>query len=169
MRYKLIQRSNPNDRDAAKKWYAIPINVEAEDIKTMSKSATENTTTAPIELEASLELFGKYAEERLKRGEAIRVGNLGTLRLTFRSDGAENIQELKSQQMIHDARMLFTPSKEFRENVINKLTYENGGVLEDGIEYADLESYYKAKGIIVDDEPDDGGSDPSEEDGPQVQ
>lgn len=169
MKYKLVQRKNPNKRDEPAKWYASPMNDEAEDIKTMTQSATANTTTAPIEMEASLELFGEYAKKKLLRGESIRIGNLGTLRLTFRSKGSDTVQEFNAAQLIYDARMLFTPTKEFRESIINNLTFENGGVLEDGIEYADLESYYKAKGIIVDDEPDDGGSDPSEEDGPQVQ
>lgn len=168
MKYRLIQRKNPNDRDAAPKWYATPMNETPEDVKTMTSSATEYTTTAAIELESALELFGEYAKKKLLNGESIRIGNLGTLRLTFRSEGVDDIRKFKSHLMIHDARMLFTPTKEFREDVINKLSYENNGVLADGIEYASLQSYYKAMGYDTDEDPDDG-NDPSEEDGPQVQ
>lgn len=34
--------------------------------------------------------------------------------------------------MIKEPRILFTPSKEFRQNIIQQLKYQNGGVLEEG-------------------------------------
>ena len=44
----------------------------------MTRAATENTTTAPIEMEASLELLGKHAAQQLQQGHIVKVGGLGT-------------------------------------------------------------------------------------------
>ena len=53
-KYKLVQRSNPQDKGAPKKWYASPLSETAQDVKAMTRAATENTTVAPKEMEAAL-------------------------------------------------------------------------------------------------------------------
>lgn len=148
-KYKLVQKINPTDKNAPKKWYAIPISENAQSVKTMTRAATQNTTTAPIEMEAALELLGKYAAQQLQQGHTVKVGNLGTLRITFKSEGVEDITEFNVNSMIKDMRVLFTPSKEFREQVLSGLQLQNGGVLEDGVSYASLTDYKKAKGIVT--------------------
>ena len=49
--------------------------------------------------------------------------------------------------MIKNARIVFTPDRELRENILNGLKFEDGGVLEDDISYASLSDYRLAKGI----------------------
>lgn len=118
----------------------------------MASAATENTSTAPVEMESSLDLFGKFAIQQLQQGHTIRVGNLGTLRVTFKSEGVSSINDFNVNSMIKDARIIFTPSKELRNGVLNGLAFENAGVLENGISYATVQSYFKAKGIKVEGE-----------------
>ena len=101
MKYKLIQKVNPNRRDDPPQWYATPITGESEGADATTRAATENTTTAPIELAAGLVHLSAYAVTRLMKGEP----------------------------------------------VISKLTFENAGVLADGIDYASLAAYRKAKGL----------------------
>ncbi|WP_300698698.1 hypothetical protein [Bacteroides sp.] len=146
-KYKLVQKINPKDKVAKKKWYAIPIGNDAQDVKTMTRAATENTTTAPIEMEASLDLLGKYAMQQLLQGHIVKVGDLGTLRITFKSEGVEDITTFNAGQMIKEPRILFTPSKTLREGVIKNLQFQNGGVLEAGVSYSSLAAYKVAKGI----------------------
>lgn len=102
---------------------------------------------APKELEAALELLGNYARQQLLQGHSVKVGDLGTLRITIQSEGVEDITQYNPQTMIKGARILFTPSKEFREAVINNLQFENGGVLDGNVNYASLADYKRAKGI----------------------
>lgn len=146
-KYKLIQKINPNDKNAPKKWYATSIGEKAQTTKAMTRAATENTTTAPIEMEASLDLLGKYAVQQLQQGHIVKVGDLGTIRVLISSEGVEDITDFNAATMIKNARIQFTPSKEFREQVLNGLQFQNGGVLENGISYASLADYKKAKGI----------------------
>lgn len=47
MKYKLIQKVNPNNREEAPLWYATPITGEAEEADSATRAATANTTTAP--------------------------------------------------------------------------------------------------------------------------
>jgi len=56
-KYKLVQKINPQNPQEAKKWYATSIGETAQTVKAMTRAATENTTVAPIEMEASLELL----------------------------------------------------------------------------------------------------------------
>lgn len=151
-KYKLIQKSNPLDQDAPKKWYATSISEKAQDVKAMTRAATENTTTAPIEMEAALDLLGKYAMQQLQQGHIVRVGNLGTLRITFKSKGADSVTDFNASSMISNPRVVFTPSKEFRENVLSGLQFQNAGVLEGGVSYATIADYKKAKGITGDED-----------------
>lgn len=165
-RFKLVQKVNPQDRSAAKKWYATPIGNDSQNVKSMTRAATENTTTAPIEMEAALELLTQYAIQQLLQGHIVRVGDMGTLRITFKSDGVEDISEFNAGSMIKEPRILFTPSKTFREAVINNLQFQNGGVLADGISYASLADYKLAKGIVKPEGGGNSGADGGIEDNP---
>ena len=126
-KYKLVQRSNPLVKGSPKKWYASPLSEAAQTVKAMTRAATENTTVAPKEMEAALELLGNYARQQLLQGHTVRVGDLGTLRITFKSDGVEDITKYNASAMIKEPRILFTPSREFREAVIGAIQFENGG------------------------------------------
>lgn len=156
-KYKLVKKYNPQNPDAPRKWYATSIGETAQSVKTMTRSATENTTTAPIEMEGAFQLFSNYAQKQLQQGHIVRVGDLGTLRITFKSEGVEDITKFNASAMIKEPRIVFTPSKEFREKVLNGIQFQNGGVLDEGISYASLVDYKKAKGII-------SGGDSSDED-----
>ncbi len=145
-KYKLIKKSNPQDREASPKWYATPIGEKAQTVKAMTRAATENTTTAPVEMESAFELFSNYAKQQLQQGHIVRVGDIGTLRISFKSDGVENVGDFNASTMIRNPRILFTPSKEFRESVLNGLQFQNGGVLDDGVSYASVADYRAAKG-----------------------
>lgn len=99
-KYKLVKKINPQDKEAPKKWYAIPISEVPQTVKAMTRAATENTTTAPIEMEAALELLGRHARQQLQQGHTVRVGDLGTIRVSFKSDGVENITDFNAGAMI---------------------------------------------------------------------
>lgn len=145
-KYKLIKKVNPQKRQEPGKWYATPKSETPLSGKAMTRAATANTTTAPIEMEASLELLAKFVPLQLQQGHTVKIPGLGTFRLTFKSDGVENIDDFRASSMIKNARIVFTPAKELRESVLSGLSFEDGGVLEDDISYASLADYRMAKG-----------------------
>lgn len=157
MKYKLIQKVNPNNREEAPLWYATPITGEAEEADSATRAATANTTTAPIELTAGLVHLTEYAISKLSKGESVPLGEMGDLRITFRSKGVADINEFNPNTMIYEARLRFVPKRAFRNAIIQQLTFENAGVLADGIDYASLAAYRKAKGLPSGGGEDDGG------------
>ena len=108
------------------------------------RAATANTTTAPIELTAGLVHRPGYAISKLSKGEPVPLGEMGDLRITFRSKGVADINEFNPNTMIYEARLRFVPKRAFRNAIIQQITFENAGVLADGIDYASLAAYRKA-------------------------
>lgn len=144
LKYKLIKRKNPLKPDEPAKWYASPVTGEAQTTKAMTRAATENTTTAPIEMESAIDLFGRYAIQQLQAGNSVRLGELGTLRFTFKSEGMESLKQYNPTQTIKDVRVIFTPSKSFREQVLQGIQFTDGGVLDGEISYASMADYHRA-------------------------
>ena len=119
-KYKLIKKVNPQkDRNLANG--TRPQSETPLSGKAMTCAATANTTTAPIEMEASLELLAKFVPQQLQQGHTVKIPGLGTFRLTFKSDGVEDINSFRANSMIKNVRIVFTPSKELRESVLSAL------------------------------------------------
>ena len=95
-KFKLIKKINPQDKSAPKKWYAVPISESPQSFRETARRATQNTTISAMELETAIDLLGSYAIEQLLAGHTIRIGNLGTLRITFKSEGVENIDDFST-------------------------------------------------------------------------
>ena len=145
--YKLVQRKNPLKKDEPAKWYATPNSAKPLAQKALTRAATAHTTTAPIELESAMELLAAFIPQQLQQGHTVNVPGLGSFRLTFKSDGVEDINKFNAGQMIKSPRIVFTPAKELREKTLQGLSFENSGVLENKINYASLADYRKAKGL----------------------
>ncbi len=159
LKYKLVKKLNPQKKQEPAKWYAIPITGEPQTTKAMTRAATENTTTAPIEMEAAIELFGRYAIQQLQAGNSVRLGELGTLRFTFKSTGVDTLDKYNPTQTIKDVRVIFTPSKTFREQVLQGIQFTEAGVLDEDITYASLADYHRAKGTTPGTGEEEGGDD----------
>lgn len=146
-KYRLVKRGKPGDKTGASmKWYATPVSEKAQSAVMTTRAATENTTTGPTELDGACYILRRYCENQLLQGHIATIPYFGTLRVTFKSEGVEDINTFNAGQMIHDPRIIFTPSKEFREAVINKITFDNAGVINDGIFYGSVKSYLEATG-----------------------
>ena len=143
---KLYEMSSaPRDKSAPKKWYGTTQSEPPLSGKAMTKAAAENTTLAPIELEAALDLLGNFIPQQLLQGHTVTLPGLGYFRITFKSQGADTVDMFNPQEMIYDLRIVFIPEADFRERVLLNFELEDGGVRENGIDYASREAYKKAK------------------------
>jgi predicted histone-like DNA-binding protein len=158
LKYKLVKKVNPLKRQDPPKWYATPVTGEPQTTKAMTRAATENTTTAPIEMEAAIDLFGRYAIQQLQAGNSVRLGELGTLRFTFKSAGVDTLDDYNPTQNIKEVRVIFTPSKTFREQVLLGVQFTEAGVLDEDISYASLDDYHRAQGTNPGGGEEEGGS-----------
>lgn len=166
LKVKLVKKGNPQKKNDPKKWYGIPESSKPLETKAMTRAATQNTTTAPIEMEASMDLFTKFTLQQLLQGHTVNVKGFGSFRLSFKSEGVEDITKFNVGTMIKNPRIVFTPAKELRDTIKNEIRFETGGVIDAEISYATISDYKKAKGITGGGSTGGGGSDGDENDNP---
>jgi predicted histone-like DNA-binding protein len=107
MKYKVIKRSNPQNR-TEEKWYAAPVNdgkiTKAELAKEIVGISSLSRGDVSNVIENLIDVIPKY----LLMGKSVNLGELGTLRVSFSSKGAESPESLTAG-MIQGAKVLFTP------------------------------------------------------------
>lgn len=114
-------RANPQDR-TKKKLYAAPVydgkiikpELAAEIVNVLSLSRGDVSNV----IENIIDIIPKY----LLMGKSINLGELGTLRVSFTSEGVENASDFNVSK-ISGTRVLFTPSTKLREQ-LEKITFE---------------------------------------------
>lgn len=123
MKYKLTERANPMNRDQ-KKLYAAPVydgkitktelTKEIVNMSSLSRGDVSNV------IENIIDIIPKY----LLMGKSVSLGELGSFRISFSSEGVANENEFTVSK-ISGARVLFTPSTELR-NQIKDIRFEKG-------------------------------------------
>jgi predicted histone-like DNA-binding protein len=117
MKYKLIWRVNPQDR-AKKKLYALPVNdgkITKTDLakEIVNISALSRGDVSSV-IENLLEILPKY----LLMGKSVSLGELGTLRVSFGSEGVENEKDFNAGK-ISGVKIVFTPGVELKKQMAN--------------------------------------------------
>ena len=113
MKYKLIQRRNPQKPDEPQKLYASPVNQGtvqqrqiAEDIVALSSLSRGDVSNV---IDNLLDTVPKY----LLMGKSVKLNGLGTFRLLFSSKGADTPEQFNAN-MISDMKVVFPPSQELK-------------------------------------------------------
>lgn len=147
-KYKLVERkANPlNKQDTTTKFYAKPMTDRALSTTQFAKAASQGMALTAKEMEAALDQFGQYALQILLMGRAVEVPGIGSLRISFKSAGADTPEEFNARTMISSPRILFTPKPEVRAAIVNGMTYENAGVRAGGKDYVSVKAYRAAAG-----------------------
>ena len=100
-KYKLVQKhKKPGEPDAGKDWRGTPTSATPLTGKAMTRAATKNTTMAPIELEAALDLLADFVPEQLLQGHTVTIPGLGYFRLTFKSKGSDSVEGFDPKTML---------------------------------------------------------------------
>ena len=116
MKYKLVSRKNPQNPQAAAKLYATPVSEGKLSQKDISAEivALSSLTRGDVSnvVENILDVIPKY----LLMGKSVSLGDLGTMRISFSSEGVNNAEEFTVSK-ISGVRVLFTPSPSLRQNI----------------------------------------------------
>jgi predicted histone-like DNA-binding protein len=118
MKFRLIPRGNPSDPSAPKKLYAIAVtngkiteNSLAKDIATQSSLTRGDVGNVITNI---IDTIPKY----LLMGKSVSLGELGTLRLSFSSEGVSEESEF-NVGMIKGIKVVFIPSVALKEAIAN--------------------------------------------------
>jgi predicted histone-like DNA-binding protein len=117
MKYKLIQRINPLDR-SKKKWYAAPVSEGKISKSDLAKEIVTVSSLSRGDVSNTIECLTDVCPKYLAMSKSVSLGDLGTLRLSFSSEGVDNPEDF-NVNMISDPRVLFIPSVELKNQLAN--------------------------------------------------
>jgi predicted histone-like DNA-binding protein len=95
MKFKVIQKRNPAQPDAAGKWYASPVNAGKLTIKDFANEIAGRSSLTRGDIENVLINFLDELPTFLKVGMSVKLGDFGTVRLGLSSEGADEITAVR--------------------------------------------------------------------------
>jgi predicted histone-like DNA-binding protein len=121
--YKKVQRGNPANPSAPKLWYPLLKSVGLVKEKQVAKLLADETTLNPKEAEMTLFQLLKVLISLLLDGHTVQLGELGSFRLTSRSEGSATEEEVNPGK-IKSIHVIFTSSVALREQ-LGKATFKD--------------------------------------------
>ena len=118
VKYSVIPRINPRDRETEPKFYAqVKLSGDVS-LREMCERIQQSCTVTKADVHAVLVAMEDVIVDALKGGEIIRLGDLGTLRVSLSSKGALTEKEYTSS-LITKSRIIFRPGSILSEALAN--------------------------------------------------
>ena len=117
LKYKLIQRGDPRDPSAPKKFYAVHVKTGTKSVADMSTDIADISSLSPGDIQNSILNMVQQSPKYLLDGLSVCLGELGTLRISFSSEGVDSEADF-SVSKIRGIRVIFTPGKLIREALL---------------------------------------------------
>jgi predicted histone-like DNA-binding protein len=124
MKYKLLERKNPQNRQSPGKLYATPVNdgkVTQQDVSAdiVNLSSLARGDVGNV-INSLIDTVSKY----LLMGKSVNLGELGTFRISFSSEGVEDAKDFTVDK-ISRVHVVFTPSVELKRKP-DSIRFERG-------------------------------------------
>jgi predicted histone-like DNA-binding protein len=116
MKYKVIERKNPQNPHVQGKYYANAVNAGTFTIRNFAKEIAGRSSLTRGDIENVLNNFLDELPTFLKLGMSVKLGELGTVRLSISSNGADT-PEAFNADMIKGVRTIFTPGSALKESL----------------------------------------------------
>jgi predicted histone-like DNA-binding protein len=108
--YNKIEKGNPSDLTAPKKWYPVLKSTKLVKEKEVAQKVAEETTLNPKEAEMAVAQLFKVVENLLLEGHTVQLGELGSFRVTLSSEGSDTEAEVTANK-IKKINVRFTESE----------------------------------------------------------
>ena len=115
-------RINPQAPAAPGKFYAQPVIDGTVTKKTLADDLVLISSLSRGDISSVIENLIDILPKYLLMGKSVQLGELGTLRVSFSSEGADTKEQLNAK-MIRGQKVIFTPGKLLKE-MLPKLTFE---------------------------------------------
>ena len=115
IKYRLIKKINPMDREAAKKVYAVAIHENVFKLKELAKELAARSTTAS-EGDTFAVLIGlrDLIKEHLERSDKVVIDGIGSFAMNVSSEGANSEEEFH-QGLIKKAGVSYQQDSEMKD------------------------------------------------------
>ncbi|MDY3338031.1 HU family DNA-binding protein [Riemerella anatipestifer] len=123
VKFKVIERGQPGVSGGGdKKWYATPVSSGEKKLTDLTKDIEKISTVSGADIRAVLYALVDVMQSSLANGQIVRLGELGSLRVSFSSEGKATEKEVTANA-IKQAKVIFTPAKGIKDTLAT-LTYE---------------------------------------------
>jgi predicted histone-like DNA-binding protein len=108
--YNKIERGNPANPEAPKKWYPVLKSTGLVKEKEVAKQVSDETTLNPKEAELGIGQLFKVVIADLLEGKTVQLGDMGSFRLTAHCEGVDTEEEVTAA-LIKSLSIRFTASE----------------------------------------------------------
>ncbi len=122
VKYKLVQRGNPGNPSAPKKFYATPAPRSKTTIKEISKDIADISSLNYGDISNVLNNFVQLIPKYIANGSIVSLGEIGNLMLTFSSEGTLT-EEAFSPAKIKDVKIVIKTGADIK-NSLGTLKFE---------------------------------------------
>lgn len=121
VKFKVIQRKNPQDLAATPKSYAIAVNDGKVDIDRLSVLVGDGSTVRQNDIYAVIIGLVNVIQGELSEGRSVTLGKLGTFAVSISSNPSDTAEEVTLSN-IKSAKINYRPGKEIK-NMLKTLSY----------------------------------------------
>ncbi len=116
--YSVVERGNPGKPSQPKKFYASARSSGEISIRDLAKEIAEISTMSLPDVIGVLESVVMLVPRHISQGKIIRLGELGSLRISVSSEGEEKAEDVNAKS-IKSNKFLFTPGKDLQKALKN--------------------------------------------------
>jgi predicted histone-like DNA-binding protein len=114
VKYTVISKKNPREPQAAARYYASLKSNGRANLRAVATRIGAISTVSSVDTMAALEALLTVIPQELAEGRIVELGDLGTFRLSAKSEGAD-APEGVSARSINGVKVIFTPGKIFKQ------------------------------------------------------
>jgi predicted histone-like DNA-binding protein len=116
VKYRIVQRGNPADAAAPKKFYATPAPRSKTTIKEISKDIADISSLNYGDISNVLNNFVQLIPKYLANGNIVSLGEIGNLMLNFSSEGVET-ESAFTPSKIRNVKIAFRPGSDIKTSI----------------------------------------------------
>ena len=118
IKLKTVQRPNPSDASANRKFYVSAKNAGEITLEEMSENISDRCTLTDTDVLAALSALQREMTKNLMNGKIVRFGTFGSFQLSLNSSGVEKVDDASLHQ-VKGVRVRFRPGTRIQENLRN--------------------------------------------------
>ena len=123
IKFKPIEKGEPGVTGGGqKKFYAAPVLDGEADLDVITNAIQRISTVSGADIRAVLYAMVETMDDLLAEGKIVRLGELGSLRISFSSTGHDTEKDV-SAKSVKSAKVLFTPGKMIKK-MLTTLDYK---------------------------------------------
>jgi predicted histone-like DNA-binding protein len=116
LKYKLVERGKPGDLTGPKKIYASPVKTGTKTISSLSTDIADISSLSRGDINNVITNLVERIPKSLLEGNSVSLGELGTLRVSFSSEGVDEEKDFHTNK-IRNLKVIFTPGKLIKEEL----------------------------------------------------